>query len=205
MMVINTLFNCIIMDTLTLPSTGIQCLRRSPGKCTGSTPVYAIVAPVSGIITSFGISFHQFTNDTQLYISVDPGDVRHYLSILDRCSCAVHDLFTHNGLSLNPSKSEILFIGTRQQVDKVSCSEVTVLGCKSPGVRLDKNLTFNKHVDETYKSIHYHSLVLRHIRGNLNVDTAKTIACAIGSSRLDYCKEFLGRTWTWTSYSVLKT
>jgi hypothetical protein len=86
-------------------------------------------------------------------------------------------------------------MGTRQQVDKVSCSEVTVLGCKivpqddikSLGVRLDKNLTFNKHVDETCKSIHYHSRALRHIRGNLNVDTAKTIACAIGSSRLDYC------------------
>ena len=153
------------------------------------------VAPVSGVITSFGVSFHQFADDTQLYISVDPGDVRHSLSILDRCSCAVHDWFTHNGLSLNPTKSEILFMGTRQQVDKVSCSEVEVLGCKivprddikSLGVRLDKNLTFNKHVDETCKSIHYHSRALRHIRGNLNVDTAKTIACAIGSSRLDYC------------------
>ena len=179
------------------------CLRRSSGKCTGPLLFTLFVAPVSGVITSSGVSFHQFADDTQLYISVDPGDVRHSLSILDRCSCAVHDWFTHNDLSLNPTKSEILFMGTRQQVDKVSCSEVTVLGCKivpqddikSLGVRLDKNLTFNKHVDETCKSIHYHSRALRHIRGNLNVDTAKTIACAIGSSRLDYCnglcKEFL--------------
>ena len=169
------------------------CLRRSPGKCTGASPVYAI--------GSTSVWCHHFIR--RLFSPVrrrhsaphqrDPGGMRHSLGILDRCSCAVHDWFTHNGLNLNPTKSEILFMGTRQQVDKVSCSEVAVLGCKivpqndikSLGVRLDKNLTFNKHVDETCKSIHYHSRALRHIRGNLNVDTAKTNACAIGSSRLD--------------------
>ena len=60
-------------------------------------------------------------------------------------------------------------------------------GIKSLGVRLDKNLNFNKHVDEICKSVHYHSRALRHIRSNLNTDTAKEIACAIGFSRLDYC------------------
>ena len=90
-------------------------------------------------------------------------------------------------------------MGTRQQVDRIGNSEVAVLGCnivpqdyiKSLGVRLDKNLTFNKFVDDICRSIHYHSRALRHIRGNLNVDTAKMIACAIGSSSLDYCNGVL--------------
>ena len=37
------------------------------------------------------------------------------------------------------------------------------------------------------QSIHYHSRALHHIRGNLNVDTAITIACTIGSSRQRDC------------------
>ena len=158
-----------------------------------------IISFMAGVITPFGVSFHQIADDTQLYIKIDPADTKHSLNTLDRCSCAVHDWFNHNGLSLNPSKSEILFMGTRQQVDKVSPSEVPVLGCvivpsdgiKSLGVRLDKNLNFNKHVDEICKSVHYHSRALRHIRGNLNTDTAKEIACAIGFSRLDYCNGIL--------------
>ena len=136
---------------------------------------------------------HQFADDTQLYIKIDPTDTNHLLNTLDRCSCAVHDWFNHNGCSFNPSKSEILFMGTRQQVDKVSPSEVPVLGLvivpgngvKNLGVRLDKNLNFNKHVDEILKSV-YHSRALRHIRGNLSTDTAKEFACAIGFSRLHY-------------------
>ena len=122
------------------------------GRVLGPLLFTLFVALVAGVITPFGFSFYQFADDTQLYIKINQSDTKYSLSTLDRCSCAVYDWFTHNGLSLNPTKSEILFMGTRQQVDKVSCSEVPVLGCvivpgdgiKSLGVRLDKNLTTNK-------------------------------------------------------------
>ena len=96
-----------------------DCTRGVPqGSVLGPLLFTLFVAPVAGVITPFGVSFHQFSDDTQLYIKIDPADTNYSLNTLDRCSCAVHDWFTHNGLSLNPAKTEILFMGTRQQVDK---------------------------------------------------------------------------------------
>ena len=37
----------------------------------------------------------------------------------------------------------------------------------------------------------YHSRALRHVRGVLSTETAKTIACSIAASRLDYCNSML--------------
>ena len=119
------------------------------------------------------------------------------LSTLDRCSCSDHDWFIRNGFSLNPAQSDIWFMGTRQQLDKINCPEFPILirvivpgdEIKSLGVRLDMNLTFNKNVDEICK---YHSRALRNIRGNLNTDRAKEIACAIGFSRLDLPRNSTG-------------
>ena len=174
------------------------------------------VAPVSGVITSFGVSFHQFADDTQLYISVDPGDVRHSLGILDRCSCAVHNWFTHNGLSLNPTKSEILFMGTRQQVDKVSCSEVAVLGCKMPCHKtISKALGsgWTRIWPSTNTSMKHASLFTTIVRlcvTSVEIWTStprRRLLVPLGlpgwTIATGLCKEFLGRTWS--SYSVLKT
>ena len=143
--------------------TGNGTLRDTGSDCQGSVLFTLFVAPVAGVITPFGVLLNQFADGTQLYIKIDPSDTKYLLNTLDRCSCAVHDWFTHNGLSLNPAKSEILFMDTRQQVDKINCSllrgsGLPVLGCviapsdsiKSPGVRLDKNPNFNQHIDSRF-------------------------------------------------------
>ena len=63
------------------------------------------ISPVAGVISNFGVSFHQFADDTQLYIGVDLKSIVESLDILDKCSRAVLDWFTNNGLALNPLKS----------------------------------------------------------------------------------------------------
>ena len=53
------------------------------------------------------------------------------------------------------------------------------------GVVLDASLTFEKHVLDVVRGCHFH------IRPLLTLDTAKTFAVAIVSSRLDYCNSLL--------------
>ena len=108
--------------------------------------------------------------------------------------------FTHNGLSLNPTKTEVLNIGTRNGVGLMKdVPFVQVAGCqikpaddiKSLGVTLDCHLSFDKHVDLVCKSTSYHIRALRHIRASITFDMAKTVAHAIVGSKLDYCNSLL--------------
>ena len=158
------------------------------------------ISPVAGVISNFGVSFHQFADDTQLYIGIDPKSIVESLDILDKCSRAVLDWFTNNGLALNPSKSEVLFMGTRTKLHSVgNIAKVSVTGCdispaesiKNLGVTLDSELTLCKHVSNICKTSHYHIRALRHIRQSVDFETAKTIGCAIVGSRLDYCNSIL--------------
>ena len=63
---------------------------------------------------------------------------------------------------------------------------------KSLDVFIDSRLSFNKQVISCICKASYSSIkALRKIRSILNLETAKTVACAIVSARLDYCNSIL--------------
>ena len=60
---------------------------------------------------------------------------------------------------------------------------------------LDKRLSFDEHVNNICRTAFYHIRGFKHIRKVLNQEVAKTIACSIVGSRLDYCNAcFYGMT-----------
>ena len=141
------------------------------------------------------VSFHQFADDTQLYIGLNPKTPEDSLGVLNQFSTDVLSWFTNNGLSLKPTKTEVLFLGTRPSVSSVdSDSKIHIAGCsieptnslKSLGVILDNSLSFDKHTDMVCEICYFHIRALRHIRNTLSLDMAKTIAVAITGSRIDY-------------------
>ena len=62
------------------------------------------VSPIVDIITVHGIQFHQDADDTQLYIAIHSDND---LARMEKCTSAVKDWFTENGMFLNPDKSEV--------------------------------------------------------------------------------------------------
>ncbi len=66
--------------------------------------------PLGNIIRKYGISFHCYADDTQLYISTRP-DETSKLSKLTECVKNVKDWMTNNFLLLNSDKTEKLLIG----------------------------------------------------------------------------------------------
>ena len=62
---------------------------------------------------------------------------------------------------------------------------------KSLEVTLDQKLSFDKHISTVCKQCFCHIRALRHVRDTLPDDVARTVACSIVGSRLDYCNSLL--------------
>ena len=70
--------------------------------------------PLSHMLSTTALSYHFYADDTQLYISFNSPDSATSLATLSSALDSVHAWLTSNRLSVNPSKTEFLIIGTPQ-------------------------------------------------------------------------------------------
>jgi len=155
--------------------------------------------PCGRLISTYNIPYHQYADDNQLYTVIDPSTSIDIQRLSD-CAEAVTAWHLHNGLLLNPAKTEALVTGTRHQVAKMdSVAGIGLAGAVIPfaktvkvlGVTIDQHLTFDDHISKVAGSCRYHIRALRHIRRLIDRETANTLACSIVATRLDYCNSVL--------------
>jgi hypothetical protein len=176
------------------------------GSVLGPILFSSFISPIGQITASFNISHQQYADDTQLYI---PLSVKHSTpdtAQLESCLTALYSWFSHNGLCLNPTKSDSILFGTHQRLLHFpTIPHVDIAGTMvnlsdhitTLGVILDSKLTFDHHVTSVCKSSHFHLRALRHIRPVLTDDMAASITTALVQSRLDYANSLLYRTSTY--------
>ena len=199
------------IDSSSSPSTTI--LTGVPqGSVLGPLLFVLFISPIANVINSDQsnqnsiVSFHQYADDTQLYIGTNSSTLTSQIASIESCSQRVHDWLLNNGLHLNPSKSEaIAFYNPRSKPLAAlaeSIGTVSVAGSpiklqssiKNLGVYLDSTMSFDKQVSETCKACYFHIRALRHIRASLTTEASKTVAAAIVGSRLDFCNSLLAGT-----------
>ena len=154
--------------------------------------------PLGNIIRKYGISFHCYADDTQLYISTRPGETSK-LSKLTECVKNVKDWMTNNFLLLNSDKTEILLIGPKNITQNLVDYNLQLDGCtvtsstvKNLGVILDSNLSFENHISHVTKTAFFHLRNIAKLRNMLPVPDAEKLVHAFMTSRLDYCNALLG-------------
>ena len=110
------------------------------------------ISPIVHIVSSIGLLQQQYADDTQLYVAISKDN--HFLALnqLKNCLVVFHTWFCHNGLALNPDKSDAIIFGTTQHTRSLqNLSTVNVAGAIVPisdhikvlGVILDSRLIFD--------------------------------------------------------------
>ena len=106
---------------------------------------------------------------------------------------------SRNGLKLNADKTRLMWLGTRQQLDKLTvvqlpfCSSTVdmVSTATNLGVVLDSQLTMSKHTASICRSEFYQLRQLRSIQRSLTTDATRALVQAFISCKLDYCNSLL--------------
>ena len=82
-------------------------LQATSLSCTVST-IMQYLSPVASIASQFGIHQQQYADDTQLDITISKPDSATNLQVLESALSSLSAWFFHNGLALNPGKSQIV-------------------------------------------------------------------------------------------------
>jgi hypothetical protein len=102
------------------------------------------VAPLGSLTAGANTSFHQYADDTQLYIALSPVDES--LATLTHCSDQVNSWFLQNYLMLNTSKTETILFGTSYQLRNLSLRECVPFTHSEPILFSDKILSVRCHI-----------------------------------------------------------
>ena len=79
--------------------------------------------PLGHIFKAHGLMYHLYADDSQLYLSFKPntpGAQSMCLKTIENCTEDIRRWMTLNMLKLNDNKTELIFLGTRQQLAKLS-------------------------------------------------------------------------------------
>ena len=138
---------------------------------------------LAAIVRKHGLNVHAYADENQLYKSCRPADVGITAHRLNAWLVNVDCWMSSNRLQLNPGKTELVWFGARQALQKLQrpsiiLRDVVIKSSQSArclGGELDEELKFTKHISIVCRSCQFQLRQLRHIRRYLDVDGAMTL------------------------------
>ena len=178
------------------------CYGVPQGSCLGPLLFTIYASALFDVVRKHLPTVHCYADDTQLYISFSPvaqSGQADAVAAIEHCTHDIRKWMSQDKLLMNDAKTELLLIGTRQQLAKVRIDSITIgnsdIAPQSPvrnlGVWLDCNLSMGDHITKTSSVAFYYLYNIRRIRKYLSKECTETLIHAFISSRIDYCNSLL--------------
>ena len=114
---------------------------------------------------------------------------------LTACVKAINDWMSSSRLKLNPTKTEVLWLGSSQQLSQISIIDIPLQSTTTVGEFardfINSKWSLSAHVAALCRTGFYHLRQLRPMLRSLTHEAARTLIQAFISSRLDYCNSLL--------------
>ena len=158
--------------------------------------------PLGQIASKYGLSYHIYADDTQLYIAFRPSDQASTNNIIIRiqnCFAEIKTWMSENLLKLNGDKTEFLIMTLKKhqnniEIEYLELDSVRIYPADSVrnlGAMFDKLLNMEAFVNAKCKSARYCLRNISRVRRGLTTAATETLVNAYVTSKLDYCNVLL--------------
>ena len=154
----------------------------------------ACTEELADLAAKHGVFLHAFGDDNQLYLHCKTEEAQSASAALERCVEAISCWMSANRLKLNKDKTELIWIGTKNSLQKLPIGSIPLtLGgdhidvadrVRVLGVFITPDLSLDKHVSDVSGKCFFQ---LRQIRRSLDDESAATLVHAFVATRVDYC------------------
>jgi hypothetical protein len=158
--------------------------------------------PLGAIIRRYGLSYHFYADDTQLYVSFKSNDdakKAHSLTLIESCLTDIEGWMRTNKLKLNSDKTEVMLFTSKHNalhMENVSVcvgdiNITSVNSVRNLGVIFDSAMNMDQQLNSICRSGYHQLRNIGHIRRYLTSDATKSLVNGLITSRLDYCNALL--------------
>ena len=147
-----------------------------------------------------GASIVQYADDTQVIVSGRPGEIGTLTASMELNMSLLSTWFGKNGMKINAQKTQLMVLGTRQNLKQLPTVGIKFMGAtvsgsptvRNLGVVLDQTLSFTAHVDDVVRRCTGLLIGLTHSRHHLPRMTLSTLVNGLVISLVRYCISVYG-------------
>ena len=171
------------------------------GSCAGANLFNLYCSPLKDVVPT-DLHLSSFADNHSIRGTFKAGNIQQENATrekIEACMLNIKHWMDTVHLKMNPSKTEFIYFGGKQQLRKCVTDNLDVAGdliLRSHSIRylgayLDENLNYKQHVNKKCQAAMLNYFKIKGIRRLLDIPTATHLCLSLCISHLDYCNSLL--------------